>query len=136
MDRIVIRIDQFLATRSDADRIRLLDAGCGDFPLNYAPTSAEVSLQTVGIDIETKESPGGKSLSHFIAANMETLPFKNAAFDIVVSLWAMEHVEHPNIAIEELVRVLRPGNGMMNEEMNSYTDKQIFRHKKLVKIKK
>jgi SAM-dependent methyltransferase len=45
----------------------------------------------------------------------ESLPFDDATFDGIVSLAVLEHIKDPFAASAELMRVLRPGGGMMVE---------------------
>ena len=42
-------------------------------------------------------------------ASSERLPFANAAFDIVVASWVLEHLPQPLATWREIARVLRPG---------------------------
>ena len=39
----------------------------------------------------------------------EHLPFADASFDIVVSVWVLEHLETPENVFAEVARVLKPG---------------------------
>jgi len=54
--------------------------------------------------------PGGSLGFSFAVA--EALPFRNAAFDLVVSNSVFEHLEDRRRALNEIVRVLRPGGFM------------------------
>ena len=37
------------------------------------------------------------------------MPFEDSEFDIVTCAWALETVPHPELALGELCRVVRPG---------------------------
>src|SRR5690606_27497217 len=39
----------------------------------------------------------------------EPLPYEDASFDLVYSNWVFEHIEKPEIAARELLRVVKPG---------------------------
>src|SRR5712692_758282 len=39
----------------------------------------------------------------------EDLPFAGESFDLIVSLWVLEHLRVPEIVFGEVQRVLRPG---------------------------
>lgn len=39
----------------------------------------------------------------------ERLPFADAAFDVVIASWVLEHLPHPLVTWREIARVLRPG---------------------------
>jgi ubiquinone/menaquinone biosynthesis C-methylase UbiE len=47
--------------------------------------------------------------AEFLRASAEALPFKAASFDIVTSRLAAHHFEDVSLAMQEVVRVLRPG---------------------------
>lgn len=86
----------------------VLDLGCGRGGI------AEVIWRDVrlaaGVD------PDAASLSGHRAAGMpvvrgtgENLPFANDSFDVVVSVWVLEHLADPLSTFIEVRRVLRPG---------------------------
>jgi SAM-dependent methyltransferase len=87
---------------------RVLDLGCGRGGV------AELIWQDVrlaaGID------PDARSLAEHRAAGMpvvrgtaERLPFEADSFDLIVSVWVLEHLPDPLGAFIEARRVLRPG---------------------------
>jgi ubiquinone/menaquinone biosynthesis C-methylase UbiE len=39
----------------------------------------------------------------------ENLPFAAASFDLIVCVWVLEHLDHPEVVFNEVRRVLRPG---------------------------
>ena len=45
----------------------------------------------------------------YISADAYALPFENRQFDVVCAMDFLEHVEHPEKAIQEMSRVLKPG---------------------------
>jgi len=64
--------------------------------------------QVFGIDPE--EAPSGAS--GFCFARAEELPFPDGAFDLVFSCAVAEHMKDRSTALDEAVRVLRPGGYM------------------------
>jgi SAM-dependent methyltransferase len=48
-----------------------------------------------------------------IVANFHRLPFGDASFDAVVSLYTLEQAETPELAISEIFRVLKPGGRLV-----------------------
>src|SRR5262249_56347735 len=44
----------------------------------------------------------------FVCADMFDLPFEDGAFEVVTCFEAIEHVEHPGRALDEIARVLAP----------------------------
>lgn len=50
----------------------------------------------------------------------EPLPYADASFDLIVSRYVLEHVEHPEIVAAELRRVLAPGGTLLAITPNKY----------------
>ena len=47
------------------------------------------------------------------AADIAGLPFKNDVFDLVICSEVLEHIARDDIAVRELIRVLRPGHNLV-----------------------
>jgi len=45
----------------------------------------------------------------FVHAFAEHIPYDNDFFDVIISHSVIEHVQYPNIALQEILRVLKPG---------------------------
>jgi SAM-dependent methyltransferase len=94
---------------------RVLDAGCGGggMPLSLAEHADEV----IGIDPIDRFSDAGVRLAqergitrlHFLRADGMALPFKEGAFDLVLSHAVIEHVPDAPRYLRECHRVLKPG---------------------------
>ena len=91
-----------------ADRMRVLDAGCGSTQiLNGAP-------QCIGLDIRHAKlrfmrRPGRR----LINASIFALPFQNEKFEVVVCSQVIEHVPDDDSIFRELVRVIEPGGSLI-----------------------
>jgi dolichol-phosphate mannosyltransferase len=90
------------------DSLRVLDAGCGSTQmLNGAP-------QMVGMDIQHKKlrfmRRPGRSL---VNASTFALPFKDEAFEVVISSQVIEHIPEDEVIFKELVRCLEPGGTLI-----------------------
>jgi SAM-dependent methyltransferase len=93
---------------------RLLEIGCGaGTDLAYLGRRFDT---VVGIDLtETGARLAGGALVHWdvdgstILGDGEALPFKDASFDLVYSFGVLHHTDHPDRALAEIHRVLRPG---------------------------
>ena len=48
------------------------------------------------------------------------LPFEDGFFDVIVSDWTFEHIEQPERAASELLRILRPGGVICARTSNRY----------------
>jgi SAM-dependent methyltransferase len=92
----------------------LLDVGCGTGPvavtaaragakvraLDLSPAlleHARRNADTAGVEVDFKEG------------DVESLPYPDAAFDVVVSQFGHMFAPRPDVAIREMLRVLKPG---------------------------
>ena len=88
----------------------LLDIGCGNG--NYLVDENRKKIRwATGIDVDKNSVKKNKCLDEIAIGNIEKLPFKNNSFDIVTSLWVLEHIKNPEEAVREVNRVLKP-NGI------------------------
>jgi len=106
---------------------RVLDAGCGRGGVMEL-FWREVALP-VGLDPDLRSLREHRTLSPLLSGEggdvkhrgvrgsamprvcgwSERLPFENAAFDLVLALWLLEHLPRPQQTLIEIARVLRPG---------------------------
>jgi SAM-dependent methyltransferase len=89
---------------------RVLDVACGGgFLLMEAERRG---LVTSGIDIADAALVKAKAIapkSDLRQGDAEALPYADGAFDIVTCLGSLEHFLRPEVALEEMRRVLAPG---------------------------
>ncbi|HET8968622.1 MAG TPA: class I SAM-dependent methyltransferase [Gaiellaceae bacterium] len=89
----------------------VLDAGCGTGAVAFAlaPNVAEV----VGVDTRADYLEAGRSAApanvRFEEADVMSLPFGYAEFDLVCCHRVLHHVRRPELAVSELARVTRSG---------------------------
>lgn len=93
---------------------RVLDVGCG--PGNYTRLLAQASGDglVVGVDaaeamLESAARRARRQNLAFVRADACALPFAEAEFDIACSVGAVHMTSRPMAALQEMVRVLRPG---------------------------
>lgn len=94
----------------------VLDVGCGTGALAAAAAARVGSAGTVtGVDVNpgmlavaARKHPG----ISWRAADAQLLPFEEAAFDAVVSQFALMFVPEPVRALQEMLRVARAGAGV------------------------
>jgi SAM-dependent methyltransferase len=83
---------------------RVLDVACGAGHL--ASILASRGHDVVGCDVAVSVGRRGTDAAvHWCDANIEELPFRDGAFETVVSTHTLEHVQHLAAAIAELRRV-------------------------------
>lgn len=90
----------------------LLDVGCSWDLFKYLTLNKESTQCIIAIDIDqSKVSEGSKyySNTNFICSDIQIVPFKANAFDLITILDVLEHVDNDKKAIEELWRILKPG---------------------------
>jgi len=93
---------------------RVLDVACGTG--NLAIPAAKMGADVVGIDIapnlieqaRVRASEGGLQI-RFEEGDAEELPYEDASFDKVVTMFGAMFAPRPEIVAAELLRVTRPG---------------------------
>ena len=96
----------------------LLDAGCGGGRHSFG--AFERGANVVGVDLDMEglgltraglrdRSSAVQPHSGVLQGDVSRLPFSDASFERVICSEVMEHVHDYAAAIQELVRVLRPG---------------------------
>lgn len=107
VDSSDIRIGTLLQYFGDIHGKRILDAGCGKG--RFSDVLLKAGAEVVGLDFsdellqETRNINGG----FFTQGSLTRLPFKDNSFDYVFSIEVLEHIPDTELAISELIRVLR-----------------------------
>ena len=106
----------------------VLDAGsgAGHTALAVAPYAARVT----SVDLSASMLAQGRRLAlerglgnvHFEVGDVEALTFADGSFDVVTSRYSAHHWPHPQVALREIHRVLRPGGRFVLSDIVSYDD--------------
>ena len=95
-----------------------LDAGCGTGFLSFE--LAARGHRVTGVDFapamltEARRKAAERAVSvRFEEADAEHLPFPAASFDLAISRHLLWTLPHPEVAIDEWIRVLRPGGRLV-----------------------
>jgi SAM-dependent methyltransferase len=96
-----------LLPQSD-EPVRVLDAGCGSAVHVRLPQSAHLT----GIDISQRQLDRNTRLHEKILGDLQTHDLPPETFDAVVCWDVLEHLEHPDAALEHLFVSLKP-NGIL-----------------------
>lgn len=111
---------QMLEYRAAVERIaadghrRVLDWGCGWGQLTKLLTDRGIEVTSFEYDpseegVREREFEVYPGLSAKLSSDSRALPFPGGAFDAVLSMGVLEHVEDPGASLDEIRRVLVPG---------------------------
>ena len=105
---------------------RILDIGCGS-GRHTAEAYRQNRVHVTGADLVLEDlvsarerlifhdrlGEHGGGTWNLAAADVTDLPFSDACFDIVICSEVLEHIPHHELAIRELVRILKPGQPLV-----------------------
>lgn len=106
---------EFVARQKITARENVLDVACGSG--NLTIPAARRATQVTGLDIAPNLLEQGRTVAlyeglrnvQFDEGTAEALPYKDGAFDVVMSMFGVMFAPRPDQVAQELVRVTRPG---------------------------
>jgi SAM-dependent methyltransferase len=93
-------VQRFVA-QYQLENARVLEVGSGDGYLQ------DVVDDYTGLDIAA--SAAQHYHKPFVAGTATAMPFRDAEFDALWTVWVLEHIPNPEAALSEMRRVVRPG---------------------------
>ena len=106
--------EQFMNRIELRPGMKVLDAACGNG--NLAVIAARRGCVTSGLDIaanliaQARERAQRESLKiEFTEGDVEAMPYPDASFDVVVSMYGVMFAPRPERVVAELQRVVKPG---------------------------
>lgn len=118
-DRAEAIADQLLAGQAER---KVLDVGCGLQSSVMIPGTTHL----VGIDLDEEGLSGNISLDESYLVGVEDMDFAPESFDGIVSVYALEHINEPDVALGDMARLLRPGGVIMAVFPNVHSAKAIL----------
>jgi SAM-dependent methyltransferase len=113
-DKLREQVERFVQPHGDE---RVLDSACGTGALAFA--LAPLVREVVGVDVvpalldeARRRAPEFPNVT-FQEADATRLPFGPGEFDLAGCMRALHHIAHPEPAVAELARVVRPGGRVL-----------------------
>jgi len=114
-------LEDLILSNTDLDGESLvLDFGCG-----VGRVSKELIISTncrcIGVDISPSMLALGVAYvgtERFLACSPDMLAFLDLKFDLVLSIWALQHVRDLGDEIDRIFRVMKPGGKLFVVNMN------------------
>lgn len=107
-----------LAAPHPGERVLEVGAGTGHFALDLA----QRGLTVVGLDLSAPMLAVARSkdaMAHWLRGDAAALPLSTAAFDLVMSVTALEFVADPTLAMKEMWLRVRPGGRLVLGVLNA-----------------
>jgi SAM-dependent methyltransferase len=119
----IIAIEQPVVWRMVESRARgrALDVACGTG--RHTRRLVELGHSVVGVDYTPamlRRARASVDGAEFVDADLRSLPFANASFDLVVCGLAIAHVAELDVAAVELARVLRPRGDLVMSALHPF----------------
>lgn len=93
---------------------RVLECGCG--PGGLLRAVATTGCRTAGIDVNPRLLAAARAdvaRSIWAQADVESLPFRDGTFDVVLCVGVLSYLREDERAIAEMARVVRPGGAVV-----------------------
>ena len=115
-------LDPLMVSRALARSPRnALDIGCGEG--RFCRTLESHGIDVVGLDPTPALIAAARARDKngfYLQASAERLPFRDGAFDLVVSYLSLIDIPDIRPAIAEMARVLKPGGALLIANLNSF----------------
>jgi SAM-dependent methyltransferase len=84
----------------------MLDVGCGT-GINYSVMSRYGTAVSTDFSQEALKFSNARGVGDLVRSSIETLPFKDASFEVITALDVLEHVDDDLKALDELRRIMK-----------------------------
>ncbi|HVM56626.1 MAG TPA: class I SAM-dependent methyltransferase [Gaiellaceae bacterium] len=113
-EQVAARAERLVGEADPQPGERLLDVGCGTGAATLRLADS-FGLDVVGVDVDPEQIEAARAAARglpsarFIEGDAARLPFADGEFDLVFSSKTTHHVHDWQRALEEMIRVLKPG---------------------------
>jgi SAM-dependent methyltransferase len=105
--------ERLVGAVTDARPRRVLEVGCGWGELaEWIARATEAEVVAIDLSPRMVELAGARGVDARLA-DVQSLPFDDAEFDVVVAAWMLYHVPDLDRGLAEISRVLRPGGRLV-----------------------
>jgi SAM-dependent methyltransferase len=134
-----VTAERFIESVGMSPQTRLLDMGCGHGRVTELMASGVPELDIVGIDLTEeffskfllKSGENGCSLElKRVDIDAEGLPFPDNIFDAAVSSRVWQYLSHPERAVSEAFRVVKPGGRVAISMPNRLNPVKVLTYKR------
>ena len=90
-------------------RHQVVEVGCGKGRFLTAILAHQPDVRCTGVDPSEGLSRHLPPDVEAVAGTVESIPFPDSSFDVAFSVEAIQHSANPERAVEEMIRIVRPG---------------------------
>jgi SAM-dependent methyltransferase len=91
----------------------VLDVGCGGGKMLRTVDQHHQGLTLLGCDVVEPADINDEFTFTALDGPAGVLPYEDSSVDVALVVDVLEHVEHPEITVSELARILRPGGRLL-----------------------
>ncbi|MBI4722300.1 MAG: class I SAM-dependent methyltransferase [Candidatus Stahlbacteria bacterium] len=125
----------------NSNEVKVLEVGCGS-SIDTHIIAQKIDGQVWGVDISQKAIEIAHQVSKYFdkkvildVQDVRRLKFEDNFFDLVFSQGVLEHLDDINKAIEEHLRVLKPGGILVINVPQKYTVYTLYKHWQMIRNK-
>lgn len=115
VDTPITLVERAVLDRHRVQAVRVLDLGCGAGANTLSLFSGHPDVEVIGLDLSVRSAGTFRTRTGrpAVVGSGEALPFGTGTLDLVVCNDVIEHVLDPDLFVEEIRRVLRPGGHLL-----------------------